>query len=398
MITTLCIISFTFIPDVEANSNPNNSIFISEINYAGSTNPSNCKKILSARISCSSDKWVEIYNPGTQSVSLKGWKIGVGQRKNDPSLFASTFYLPNIGIKPKEAVVFANKNKNLTSTLDLANINYQVSGSLFGISNNTSGQKYLRVALINDEKIVSERNIQNLDVIEKENNISQTKESKHTIIYDSSNSDPKFSLESTYYPLNFGNPGLFYITVPQKPTTTVQTISEKSLKIPVEDNPAKITEPDNNKPSIEEVDKIAKTYPSAATNTIIQTTQTVVEPQPATKPVIKEQQITKKVLKPEIFTVEVKKPNYQLINNTFAEISNSYKNLTNLSSESNVNNPSKLLLKPIHSNTRQLKIPPRYNLELVIIISLIANLFRQSNQYLIQKITYFNLGKSFSYN
>jgi hypothetical protein len=236
----ICIFIFGLVITTPANIKvlaDQSQIYISEINYAGSVNDQNCKKDSIAKITCANDKWIEIYNAGSSEVNLMGWKIGVGKRKEDSTQFASTFSITtNTIIKPDSHFVLLNSDKNLLSTLDLAGVSYKSFGSLFGISNNTAGSKYLRVALLQNNQIINQRSIDNLDNLEKLNHITQSSYLKQSIYYTSADSEPAFSsISNQYFKGNAGSPGGFLASTNQtiqeinSPLVAAETIPQVSI-------------------------------------------------------------------------------------------------------------------------------------------------------------------------
>jgi hypothetical protein len=212
---SLILLSLSFIPNshigsVTANAAETNGVYISEVNYAGSINNLGCKKLENTKITCANDKWLELYNSSPFAVNLNGWVVAVGKEHADPQKFATSFRIDrDLIIQPNSYVVLLNRDKNLTSTLELAKVDYSSFGSLFGISGNTSGQKYIRVALLKESVIVSKVELLNMDTLESENGINQSKGQKYSIYFESAGSLPKFSSSgSAYFENNYATPGL----------------------------------------------------------------------------------------------------------------------------------------------------------------------------------------------
>jgi hypothetical protein len=222
---------------VTAFAAESNEVYISEINYAGSINHLGCKKAEKVKVTCANDKWIELYNSSSIAVNLNGWSVGVGKEHENPQQFASTFRIDrDLIIQPNSYVVLLNSDKNLNSTLELAKVNFYSFGSLFGISGNTPGQKYVRVALLKDTEIVSKVELLELDSLERENNISQTNGIKYSIYFETVNSLPKFSIASNqYFENNFATPGLSPATVQtlQKPPEKQPQAAEALVPAPL---------------------------------------------------------------------------------------------------------------------------------------------------------------------
>lgn len=223
-------------------------IYISEVNYAGSTNSLGCKASDStSKVTCANDKWVEIHNTSDKNLDIQGFTVGVGKRTTDPSAFASTFNITTSLIIPANGfIVLLNKDSGLESTLKQGKFQYASVGSLFGISNNTLGKKYIRVAIIKNGQTLSEVNIPNLDSLEKSNNIRQSESQKISLNFDEKHK-PTFS-SAEYFPNNYGSPGLPFLTQKTVEKETNKTVNQVVVPSPI---PAK-TDPDSIKLNIPE--------------------------------------------------------------------------------------------------------------------------------------------------
>ncbi len=193
------------------------TVYISEVSYAGSVADNQCKNSGTNASKCSNDKWFEVYNPSSVAVNLQGWKIGIGNRKDGSGNYATTATInQNLQILPRSPLVISSKDSGLNSVLDISGVNHFALASLFGMSNNTPSLKYLRVALISPENIRFERFIENLDLIEKNNSIDQTKGKKTTLEFDSEG-NPSFA-SSAFFGNNFGSPASVFIPVSKSDT------------------------------------------------------------------------------------------------------------------------------------------------------------------------------------
>ena len=112
------------------------SIFLSEINYAGSTDANNCKNIPVVVTRCFADKWVEITNPSENFVNLSGWKLlfNEGNGTNEQFVFSGS-----AGIEGKSTLVVGYTEKNFQSVLSISgNTADYTTFSMLRVSNNTS--------------------------------------------------------------------------------------------------------------------------------------------------------------------------------------------------------------------------------------------------------------------
>ncbi|MEM1311846.1 MAG: lamin tail domain-containing protein [Patescibacteria group bacterium] len=223
---------------VEVSASQNEEVYISEINYAGSQNSQNCKKIPKARITCANDKWIELYNKSSKPVNLNGWVIHIGRKRADPEQYASTIKIDqDLLLKPNSATVILNSNKNLVSTLELAGeLEYHRLGSLFGISSNQAGSKYIRVALSKNGSFISKIDIDNLELLENKSGIIQSNKSRFSINFTSG--EPAFtSTQNAYFINNYATPGTVIIPtneseIVNKQIVTAPKVVEKPAHLP----------------------------------------------------------------------------------------------------------------------------------------------------------------------
>lgn len=251
-------------------------IYISEVNYAGSTNPLGCKASDStSKVTCANDKWIEIHNTSDKDLDIQGFTVGVGKRTADPSAFASTFNITSSLIIPANGfIVLLNKNSGLESTLKQGKFQYTSLGSLFGISNNTPGNKYIRVAIIKNGQTVSEVNIPDVDSLEKSDNIKQSESQKTSLNFDEKN-QPTFSL-TEYFPNNYGSPGLPFVTQKTVEKETNEKVDPVVVPSPVlvETTPNSIKPilPVNTQETMTAVENIQQKITVPAVKTIPQST------------------------------------------------------------------------------------------------------------------------------
>jgi hypothetical protein len=105
--------------------------------------------------------------------------------------------------------------------LTVAGVQYYTEASLFGMSNNTAGGKYLRIGLIHSGIVQSERFISDIDNLESQFGISQNTE-KHTLEFDQ-NGNRQFS-QTAFLGSNFGSPGYLFTASSNKPEPVSDSI------------------------------------------------------------------------------------------------------------------------------------------------------------------------------
>ncbi len=185
--------------NIDVRANAEDSIYISEINYAGSMD---CNAV-GRGATCANDKWIEIYNPSSEAVNLNQWTISMGRDLGSTNL---NRVIPNISIQPKSYKILVNSDSRITSTLELSNTNYAKLSSLYYISGNTSGDKYIGVGLKNTVGvIIDQKSLVNTEIQQLE--ASKSQDAKHSIYFESKNGAAKLSTTSSYYPNNYGTPG-----------------------------------------------------------------------------------------------------------------------------------------------------------------------------------------------
>lgn len=187
-------------------------LYISEINYAGSTSASNCKTTSTGASQCSNDKWLEIYNPGSEAVNLQGFKV---QRFDElGKLFSLGSISQSTVINPNGYGLITSKNSNLNSLLNeiKGEVTKVSPGLLNGISGNTAGKKYIRVALTtNDNSIISKVSLNNTEIESLESSIAKKDSEKFSISFEADPTKAKIAKrESQYFQNNFATPGLPY--------------------------------------------------------------------------------------------------------------------------------------------------------------------------------------------
>jgi hypothetical protein len=174
----------------------NQSVFISEVNFAGSTRP-DCKL-------CSYDKWIELYNPSQQAIDVSFWTL---QFRESQDATNNLKFPPNTFIQAKSNYLVRNRYNGLTSTLSSANIQADaISGKVLRVSSNTAGQRRIQANLLNSTgQKISEFNLNESAISKLESETNLTSGSKFSIQFDPDNSGYKIS-EKTYFSNNYGNP------------------------------------------------------------------------------------------------------------------------------------------------------------------------------------------------
>jgi hypothetical protein len=196
-----------------------NSVYISEINYNGSS-------------VSGGDKWVEIYNASNNSVDITGWKI------NMPNSSKSGIVALSGSIPANSPFVVGVKNakfSNLFSTSDISNYN------ITNISNTQAGEvNYINIQLINASgSIISQ--VKKDDDYVRSLGISNKGGIKHSLECDAQS---LCSLSTKLYGgtgLDFGTPGVPIIPVISVETTPIKAID--SVQIQTQVIPPTISEP-----------------------------------------------------------------------------------------------------------------------------------------------------------
>jgi len=148
-LTCLFLSSTTFPVVVFANTNsqPVDSLVISEINPFGSIGPNGCKTNNSSANRCGFDKWIEIHNPGPNSINLNGWSLQFleSDQKINNLVFTSNILLP-----ADSYFLIGYKENQYQSVLNLANINPGgITGKIRNLSNRETGR--IQVNLLNPQ-------------------------------------------------------------------------------------------------------------------------------------------------------------------------------------------------------------------------------------------------------
>jgi hypothetical protein len=174
----------------------NQGVYISEVNFAGSTRP-DCKL-------CSYDKWIELYNPSQQAIDVSFWTLRFRESQDATN---NLKFPPNTFIQAKSNYLVRNRYNGLTSTLSTANIQTDaISGKVLRVSSNTTGQRRVQASLLNSSGLkISEFNLNELEISKLENEASLTSNSKFSLEFNPNNSTYKIS-EKTYFSGNYGSP------------------------------------------------------------------------------------------------------------------------------------------------------------------------------------------------
>jgi Lamin Tail Domain len=175
---------------VNITTNPSlyaeNTVFISELNYNGSSINGG-------------DKWLELYNPTTSPISLNGWKLTMPK--------SSKTGLINLtgSIKSGQTYLVGIKNAKFTSNLSSSNISdYNITN----ISNTQPNEtNYINVQLVNSNGAIVSQIVKN-DTEVKNFGISSKGNTKHSIECDAqaicSVSDKTYGTTG----IDYGTPGL----------------------------------------------------------------------------------------------------------------------------------------------------------------------------------------------
>ncbi len=180
------------------NSQLVNNLVISEINPFGSIGTNGCKTNNAGANRCGFDKWIEIHNPGPNSVNLNGWSLQFleSEQKLNNLAFSSNILLPVNGY-----FLIGYKENQYQSVLNLANTTPGgVTGKIRNLSNRETGR--IQVNLVNPQaQKVFTANLRLQDFPDLQASLTSNK---------------RYSLEYTgqqwvvatneFYPDNFGTP------------------------------------------------------------------------------------------------------------------------------------------------------------------------------------------------
>jgi len=211
IIFSILIFSGSSVFSLENPDTPKNpALYISEVNYSGSVSNSGCKAVETGSNQCSNDKWLEIYNYGESSINLQGYKI---QRFDEnEKLFSLGSITQRIELKAESYLVITSKNSNLISLLNSSKTEIVKTsvGLMNGISGNTSGKKYIRLAITTaDNNLVSKVNLNNSEISSLESSVDKKVTEKFSISFTSNQSEAKIAQrQSQYFLNNFATPGL----------------------------------------------------------------------------------------------------------------------------------------------------------------------------------------------
>ena len=189
---------FPFIT-VKAENSP---LLITEINYAGSVLPNNCKTVAPSANRCGFDKWLEITNIGNSSINLSGWTLRFRQ-----SLSANdNIPLPATLLPSGETFLVAYYEVNFVSALQTAGIipNYY-SGKIRNMSNMENQMVDIQLLDSNNSIIQSIFfNASDLSAFQSEMEAG----TKHSI--ELTNVNSWAVAQQSFYEYNFGTPLPFF--------------------------------------------------------------------------------------------------------------------------------------------------------------------------------------------
>lgn len=172
------------------------SVYISEVNFAGSTRP-DCKL-------CSYDKWIELFNPSEKAVDVSFWTLRFRESQDTTN---NLKFPPNTFIQAKSNYLVRNRYNGLTSTLSSANIQADaISGKVLRVSSNTAGQRRIQASLLNSTgQKISEFNLNESAISKLEGKQNLIANNKFSIEFNPDNSSYEIS-EKTYFSNNYGSP------------------------------------------------------------------------------------------------------------------------------------------------------------------------------------------------
>jgi hypothetical protein len=237
--------SFLFTPQVFGT----NSVYISEVNYNGSS------------IS-GGDKWVELYNPANSSINITGWKLNMPNSSKTGKVALSG------NIPANSAFVVGVKNAKFTNLFagsDLTNYN------ITNISNTQSGEvNYISVQLLdNSGTIISQ--IQKDDSYGKSLRVSGKGAIKHSLECDVQG---LCNLSDSLYGgtgLDFGTPGVIAAAISSKEEASIPVVD--LVVSPATVNPAT---------PIVQVNEIAVTPQPASKPSTVVISEPILSPSPVT--------------------------------------------------------------------------------------------------------------------
>jgi len=215
----------------------NQSVYISEVNFAGSTRP-DCKL-------CSYDKWIELYNPSQQAIDVSFWTL---QFRESQDATNNLKFPPNTFIQAKSNYLVRNRYNGLTSTLSSANIQADaISGKVLRVSSNTAGQRRIQASLLNSTgQKISEFNLNESAISKLESETNFPSGSKFSIQFDPDNSAYKIS-EKTYFSNNYGNPKFssgVLVDLDKTPEVQVQPVVSPVINLTPESSTVNIVQPE----------------------------------------------------------------------------------------------------------------------------------------------------------
>jgi hypothetical protein len=210
------------------------NVVISEINYQGSIRP-DCPR-------CPWDKWIELYNPTTQTQNIGEWLI---RFRNSEAKYDNIQIPSGAVIKPQGFYLIGEKETDLQSTLQLVGISPDFTAApMQNISNNSL--KKIEADLLNKSKQSVHKVKVEPDTLIALESSNQPYQKRSLETY------PKLKLsDNEYYPNNFATPR-FLSVVSQKPPTVstpqpaAQDNGQANQTIPTISQPVKNPSPQPN--------------------------------------------------------------------------------------------------------------------------------------------------------
>ncbi len=191
-------ITFPTVTFANTNSQLVSNLIISEINPFGSIGVNSCKVNNSNTNRCSFDKWIEIYNPGPNSVNLNGWSLQFleSDQKINNLVFTSNILLP-----ADSYFLISYKESQYQSVLNLANIKLGgITGKIRNLSNRETGR--IQVSLLNPQaQKVFTVNLRLQDFPDLEESLKLNR--RHSLEY---TGQQWVVATNEFYPNNFGTP------------------------------------------------------------------------------------------------------------------------------------------------------------------------------------------------
>ena len=200
LLTYLIPISIIFPTIVFASTNSQlaDNLVISEINPFGSIGINGCKTNNTTSNRCSFDKWIEIHNPGPNSVNLNGWSLQFleSDQKINNLVFTSNILLP-----ADSYFLIGYKESQYQSVLNLANLNLGgITGKIRNLSNRETGR--IQVSLLNPQaQKVFTVNLRLQDFPDLEESLKLNR--RHSLEY---TGQQWVVANNEFYPNNFGTP------------------------------------------------------------------------------------------------------------------------------------------------------------------------------------------------